>query len=687
MSKAQQRIALEAHAAGGVLVNAVLDRRSIEVMERNGHVEHREVAPRRWRIVMTRAGLLAAGVDMDAIHAEALAMNTPTPPAAVWDPAGGQRVCNRRNRGQQGVTQAHYPTGAGVLYFGVQWIGQRSWSWTSSGDVELIPDEDALDSLRCMVYSEGMTMSEHAKPLKPGEIRRHTVGIRTFQVMHVAGGGMAQATYRDDTRSTVICTDRDIDAVVRSYAEAIEQAESAAADALNDADDTQFIGAASGELVTGVDVGAVAKMSRAQRTAILEAHASAGRGTFSVHRETSLDAMVTEGWAVRTATVSGFPTRAGLIAAGIDVEQLHAEARVENLLRQRRTTYAAYGDGAFNDMVRRMQSSFGLPVTGAQYIEADLTFNTPEGADMALVTGEPTDSALKFYRVRPGYYESNWGHSIERFEALNGNPMTWVILYPGETVGDVSRPTLAEAVAYVEQNPGDAPGYTLAVAASAALAGTFGSTLLRPVDALPIHPKGTPEYDAYAAELKTELDKWVAGGEPYLYASAPTLADREPTAPADETLAERLELNPFGAQVIEDMDALDAPRRCVRTDGSHANHGEPVDGMNCDPDRSTAEDERVTAAQREVFGTPAPTAPAPEQRCTYGGDCTVHPDAQGLHDFDQDAPTPTDRVTLALDELATLREQIDYNPYQQDVAQDITDRFNRIEALLRSEAR
>lgn len=75
-------------------------------------------------------------------------------------------------------------------------------------------------------------MSEHAKPLQPGEIRTHTVGGRTFQVMHIMNGGMTQASVREDGQpSRVICTDRFDSVAVRAYAEAIEQAEADYADA------------------------------------------------------------------------------------------------------------------------------------------------------------------------------------------------------------------------------------------------------------------------------------------------------------------------------------------------------------------------------------------------------------------------------------------------------------------------
>jgi hypothetical protein len=60
---------------------------------------------------------------------------------------------------------------------------------------------------------------------------------------------------------------------------------------------------------------------------------------------------------------------------------------------------------------------------------------------------------VNIHRVRPGYYETNLGHAIERFDALGGNPATWVVRYPGETTGDVSKPTLREAIAYLREFP------------------------------------------------------------------------------------------------------------------------------------------------------------------------------------------------------------------------------------------
>ena len=79
-------------------------------------------------------------------------------------------------------------------------------------------------------------------PLAPGEIRTYVVGNRAFRVMHVAGGSFTQASFREgvDGPSVVLATDRFADVAVRAYAEAIEQAESDAIDALDDADGPSF---------------------------------------------------------------------------------------------------------------------------------------------------------------------------------------------------------------------------------------------------------------------------------------------------------------------------------------------------------------------------------------------------------------------------------------------------------------
>ncbi|MET0426642.1 MAG: hypothetical protein ABW046_22435 [Actinoplanes sp.] len=89
----------------------------------------------------------------------------------------------------------------------------------------------------------------HRAPLAPGEIRTHVVGDRAFQVMHVAGGSFTQASVRGKGPSTVLATSRFETVAVNVYANAIEQAESDAVDALDDADEVPFF-AADGSLVT-----------------------------------------------------------------------------------------------------------------------------------------------------------------------------------------------------------------------------------------------------------------------------------------------------------------------------------------------------------------------------------------------------------------------------------------------------
>jgi hypothetical protein len=64
-----------------------------------------------------------------------------------------------------------------------------------------------------------MTTSEHAKPLRPGEIRTHG----PFSVMHVAGGSFIQAKGPDG----VICTSMWEHAAVDAYADAIARFEDA----------------------------------------------------------------------------------------------------------------------------------------------------------------------------------------------------------------------------------------------------------------------------------------------------------------------------------------------------------------------------------------------------------------------------------------------------------------------------
>ena len=101
-----------------------------------------------------------------------------------------------------------------------------------------------------MTETQNPQAIDHRAPLKPGEIRTHRVGAQVFQVMHIAGGSFAQASVAGNGMATrVLRTDRFADVAVRAYADAIEQAESDAIDALDDADGSMFIGSASGALI------------------------------------------------------------------------------------------------------------------------------------------------------------------------------------------------------------------------------------------------------------------------------------------------------------------------------------------------------------------------------------------------------------------------------------------------------
>lgn len=81
----------------------------------------------------------------------------------------------------------------------------------------------------------------------------------------------------------------------------------------------------------------MAKMSRTQRAAILEAHTSGASalGTFSQFvRVASIRAMARSGWALGHSTFTGCVTTAGLIAAGVDMGAIEDEALAEHKMRE-----------------------------------------------------------------------------------------------------------------------------------------------------------------------------------------------------------------------------------------------------------------------------------------------------------------------------------------------------------------
>lgn len=88
---------------------------------------------------------------------------------------------------------------------------------------------------------EPVAAINHRAPLAPGEIRMHEVGGRKFTVMHVAGGSCVQACeHGADKPSRVLKTSQWGYEAIDAYADAIEQAESDATDALDDADGMSY---------------------------------------------------------------------------------------------------------------------------------------------------------------------------------------------------------------------------------------------------------------------------------------------------------------------------------------------------------------------------------------------------------------------------------------------------------------
>ena len=60
---------------------------------------------------------------------------------------------------------------------------------------------------------------------------------------------------------------------------------------------------------------------------------------------------------------------------------------------------------------------------------------------------------MRYARIRPGLYESEAGHRIERQDAyagINGGPADWFITWPGRTFPDAALPTLRDAKDAIE---------------------------------------------------------------------------------------------------------------------------------------------------------------------------------------------------------------------------------------------
>lgn len=82
--------------------------------------------------------------------------------------------------------------------------------------------------------------SKHTQPLARGEIRRHTVGAQTFQIMHAVAGGYVQVAIRvEDEPTHVVCLEMAMDErkALATYAELIRIAELVAAPERGDSED------------------------------------------------------------------------------------------------------------------------------------------------------------------------------------------------------------------------------------------------------------------------------------------------------------------------------------------------------------------------------------------------------------------------------------------------------------------
>lgn len=104
-------------------------------------------------------------------------------------------------------------------------------------------------------------------------------------------------------------------------------------------------------------------MSKAQRTAILEAHALKMIGRYHsgvvVARPNTVEVLKREKWISDALARSGYVTRAGLIAAGVDMDAIHTEA----LNEYREVTRAARKADA-DAYQRELLRAAGLKVKG-----------------------------------------------------------------------------------------------------------------------------------------------------------------------------------------------------------------------------------------------------------------------------------------------------------------------------------
>lgn len=205
------------------------------------------------------------------------------------------------------------------------------------------------------------------------------------------------------------------------------------------------------------------KMSETQRIAILDFHngVTDKRYTMLVRSRRTLDVMVANGWAVRVTAHTGNVTTAGLVAAGVDMDAIHAEALAEHAdrlgildepisMRARTFALAVYAtaDGTYRAALDVLHEQ-----AARDRYAAVLDFNLPMGADMTLVTGEAAPAPML---------------AEKRFADMTHGELRTLIRKLGQPVGDCTWNQLAvlaeraEAQGLVVQPDEAVPALTLA---------------------------------------------------------------------------------------------------------------------------------------------------------------------------------------------------------------------------------
>jgi hypothetical protein len=187
------------------------------------------------------------------------------------------------------------------------------------------------------------------------------------------------------------------------------------------------------------------------------------------------------------------------------------------------------------------------------------------------------------------------------------------------------------------------------------------------------HPDG--EQPAEAAAAKTGMPEVAAAA-----AAAGLPARREPTRrPAGRAPAKRAraavqpaEDDPQAPTVVPvKLDEINAPTEApaaladdpAPAEAEDAPAGGRAEDLPLEPAAPADDDTPPPATPAEAEADPVPTDPTslslvyPITRCTHGGDCPVHPNVSGIHNFDAiDTDALLDGPTEALPQIASFEE-------------------------------